>query len=62
MEPELLAAKVMRAVDRNRAIIVVPGWWKIFWYVDRLSPSLGERLQAWLYRGMRRQLEEMERS
>jgi short-subunit dehydrogenase len=54
MAPEFLAAKVMRAVDRNRAIIIVPGGWKIFWCVDRLSP--------WLDRGMRRQLEEMIRS
>jgi NAD(P)-dependent dehydrogenase (short-subunit alcohol dehydrogenase family) len=53
MEPEILARKVMRAVDRNRAIIIVPGWWKIVWYLDRLSPSLSERLHTSLYRRMR---------
>jgi short-subunit dehydrogenase len=38
--PEKLADRALRAVSRGTAIIVVPAWWKAWWYVDRLSPSL----------------------
>jgi hypothetical protein len=31
-------------VLRNDAIIVVPGWWKAWWYLERLSPALSLRL------------------
>ena len=38
------AQRVLSAVARNRAIIIVPWWWKVFWWVNRLSPALGEYL------------------
>lgn len=44
MDPDVFAGKVLRAVLRNEAIIVVPGWWKALWYLDRLSPALSARL------------------
>jgi NAD(P)-dependent dehydrogenase (short-subunit alcohol dehydrogenase family) len=44
MEPDTFAPKVLHAVARNRAIIIVPWWWKVFWWVNRLSPWLGECL------------------
>jgi len=49
MEPRDFARRVMKAVDRNKALIIVPGWWKIFWYMERLSPGLNEWLsdKAW---------------
>jgi hypothetical protein len=31
-------------VLRNDAIIVVPAWWKTWWYLERLSPALSLRL------------------
>jgi NAD(P)-dependent dehydrogenase (short-subunit alcohol dehydrogenase family) len=34
------AAEALRAVARNRAIIVIPSRWKIFWWLNRLSPAL----------------------
>jgi hypothetical protein len=40
MAPERFAERVLRAVSRNDAIIIVPGWWKAFWYLDRLSPAI----------------------
>lgn len=40
MAPEKFAQRVLRAVLRNDAIIVVPAWWKALWYLDRLSPAL----------------------
>jgi len=44
MLPEKFAERALRAVLRNDAIIVVPAWWKVFWYLERLSPSLSMRL------------------
>ncbi|GBE65438.1 short-chain dehydrogenase [Mycobacterium sp. MFM001] len=44
MAPEKFAERALRAVLRNDAIIVVPAWWKTFWYLERLSPSLSMRL------------------
>jgi NAD(P)-dependent dehydrogenase (short-subunit alcohol dehydrogenase family) len=44
MEPSLLARRVLRAVRRNRAIIIEPRSARITWYLDRLSPWLSEKL------------------
>jgi short-subunit dehydrogenase len=41
MRPERFAEQALRAVARNRAIIVIPSWWRIVWCLNRLSPSLG---------------------
>jgi NAD(P)-dependent dehydrogenase (short-subunit alcohol dehydrogenase family) len=40
MPPNLFAEKVLKSVAKNKAIIIVPSWWKLFWWVDRLAPSL----------------------
>jgi NAD(P)-dependent dehydrogenase (short-subunit alcohol dehydrogenase family) len=49
MAPERFAQRVLEAVRKNRPIIVVPSWWKAFWWVNRLSPSLGLYLSRRLY-------------
>jgi len=41
MAPDIFAKKVLRAVANNKAIIIVPSWWKIIWWLNRLSPALG---------------------
>lgn len=43
MAPEKFAERALRAVLRDDAIIVVPAWWKAFWYLERLSPALSMR-------------------
>jgi NAD(P)-dependent dehydrogenase (short-subunit alcohol dehydrogenase family) len=40
MNVDQFATKVLRAVARNRAIIIFPRYWRIFWWINRLSPSL----------------------
>jgi NAD(P)-dependent dehydrogenase (short-subunit alcohol dehydrogenase family) len=40
MDVRRFAARALDQVGRNRAIIVVPAWWKLFWWLDRLSPRL----------------------
>jgi NAD(P)-dependent dehydrogenase (short-subunit alcohol dehydrogenase family) len=41
MPPHLFARKVLNAVAKNRAIIIFPRWWRVFWWINRLSPRLG---------------------
>ena len=41
MSPDLFAEKVLDSVAKNRAIIIVPSWWKLIWWMNRFSPSLG---------------------
>jgi NAD(P)-dependent dehydrogenase (short-subunit alcohol dehydrogenase family) len=41
MPPHLFAKKVLDAVAKNKAIIIYPRWWRIFWWINRLSPALG---------------------
>lgn len=41
MDVSIFARKVLDRVARNRAIIVIPGWYKIFWWIERASPTLG---------------------
>jgi len=43
MAPEKFAERALRDVLRGDAIIVVPAWWKAFWYLERLSPALSMR-------------------
>jgi NAD(P)-dependent dehydrogenase (short-subunit alcohol dehydrogenase family) len=40
MSPGIFAEKVLNAVAKNKAIIIFPSWWKLFWWTNRLSPSL----------------------
>ncbi len=41
MPPQVFAKKVLDAVARNKAIIIFPRWWRVFWWINRLSPRLG---------------------
>jgi NAD(P)-dependent dehydrogenase (short-subunit alcohol dehydrogenase family) len=41
MSPDILAKKVLNAIAKNKAIIIAPSWWKLLWWLNRLSPKLG---------------------
>lgn len=43
MAPEKFGERALRAVFHGDAIIVVPAWWKAWWYLERLSPALSMR-------------------
>jgi NAD(P)-dependent dehydrogenase (short-subunit alcohol dehydrogenase family) len=58
MDPDVFAQKVLRAVARDTAIIVVPRWWTALWYLDRLSPALSMKLAQTLFERVRVHLEE----
>lgn len=41
ISPRVFAKRALNSVAKNRAIIVIPSWWKLFWWIYRLFPSLG---------------------
>lgn len=56
MDPRLFARATLRKVARNAPIIIVPSWWRLFWFVERLSPRLSMWLWAKMYERMQREL------
>ena len=54
MDPARFAEKVLDALARNKALIIVPGWWRLFWWLSRLSPSLELALAQRSYRSVRK--------
>jgi len=41
MPPDIFAKKVLNAIAKNKAIIIVPSRYKLIWWLNRLSPFLG---------------------
>ena len=56
MAPNLFARKALDAIAKNEAIIIIPSWWKLFWWMNRLSPSLGISLSQKLYQNMQKKV------
>jgi NAD(P)-dependent dehydrogenase (short-subunit alcohol dehydrogenase family) len=56
MPPNIFAKKVLNSVAKNKAIIIVPSWWKLFWWINRLSPSLGIFLAQKRFQKMQKEL------
>jgi NAD(P)-dependent dehydrogenase (short-subunit alcohol dehydrogenase family) len=56
MSPNLFAKKVLNSVANNKAIIIVPSWWKLYWWLNRLSPSLGISLAQNRFQKVQKQL------
>lgn len=54
MDVRRFAAKALDHVARNRAIIVVPARWKVFWWLDRVSPALSLLVTRRLYESARK--------
>lgn len=56
MAPDMFARQVLDAVARNDSIIIVPRWWRLLWWLARLSPALEERLARSAFERTQRQL------
>lgn len=59
MPPNKFAIKVLNAIAKNKAIIVVPSWWKLFWWINRLSPSLGLFFAQSSHQSMHKKLKDL---
>ena len=56
VRPDTFAERALRQVARDRSIIIVPGYWRIVWWLNRLSPAVGDRLSTWLFEKLLREL------
>ena len=56
MDPAPFAEKALDAIARNKPIIIVPGWYRLFWWLSRLSPALEAYIVRRSYRLMRKRL------
>lgn len=52
MPPELFAVQALDAVDRNEAVIVIPGRYKLMWWFDRLFPAWNLHLWTKKYQAL----------
>lgn len=57
MDPAVFAEKVLDALARNKPLIIVPGWWRLFWWLSRLSPALEFSLAQRSYRSARKAMQ-----
>lgn len=39
MDPKRFAEGVLKRLDRNQAVIILPTWWRLVWWLERLLPS-----------------------
>ena len=39
MDPARFAEGVLDRLDRNQAIIILPTWWRLVWWLERFSPT-----------------------
>lgn len=58
MNTDIFAKQAIAQARKNRAIIVVPRWWKIVWWINRLYVPLGDWIAAKGFVEMKRQVEE----
>lgn len=59
MDPRELARQTLDAVARNEGIIVIPRWWKAFWWLERASPAASQLLWSGVLVKLRKDLEAM---
>ena len=57
ISPPIFAKKALNSVAKNKAIIVVPAWWKPFWLLNRLFPSMGINLVRKSFQKMQKRFE-----
>jgi len=56
MDPTRFARRVLTRVARNDALIIVPAWYKVMWWLNRASPSLGRFLARRMFEMSKRML------
>jgi len=54
MASEKFAIKTLDAISKNKAIIIIPSWYKPYWWLERLSPSVGMWLTQRFFKKMRK--------
>jgi len=55
LSPNMFAKKALNSVAKNKAIIIVPAWWKLLWLLNRFFPSAGIDLVGKSFQKMQKQ-------
>jgi len=55
MDPDRFASVVLARLPADPRIVIAPAWWRILWWLDRLSPRLGDAVMRRPYRVWREQ-------
>jgi len=56
MDVDVFARKALRELERNKPIVIVPSFWKLFWLLERFSPSLSLWVWGKMYGQFRQEL------
>jgi len=56
MPPDIFARKALDAIAKNKATIILPTWWNLIWWLERLSPSLSLFIAQKFYIDMQKKL------
>jgi hypothetical protein len=56
MSPDVLAAEILQAMRKNKAILVTPRSARLGWFVNRVSPRLGMLAGARVVRSQRKHM------
>lgn len=49
MDVDAFARRLLDRLARNPGIVVIPGWWRMVWWLERLSPALAGWLSQKYY-------------
>lgn len=49
MDPDVFAEKALRQIAKKKPVIAIPLGYKIYWWINRLSPSLGISVSNQIY-------------
>ena len=58
MDPDRFANQALDRIARNQSIIILPRWWRLAFWLNRLSPTLFDALGARSYEQVRREFED----
>lgn len=56
MDPALFARKALNCIAKNKAVIILPKSYHLFWWINRLFPSLGMYLGRQSYQNNQKKL------
>jgi NAD(P)-dependent dehydrogenase (short-subunit alcohol dehydrogenase family) len=57
LDPAVFARRALDQVARNVPIIIVPGWWRVLWWMERWCPALAWYLVRTTFEGNRTRLQ-----
>ncbi len=49
MDPDVFAEKALRQIARKKPVIMIPLGYKIYWWINRISPSMGISVSNKIY-------------